>query len=254
MSRILAMLDDSAVAATVLATATTIARLTNASVDAVTVVPDDEAHRSTTGGSPVEARVVVGDPVETLTAELSADDVTFGVLGSRALDDKTEAVGHVAEALIARTTVPLVVVGPRGRALGDGELVFLLPLDGAAASTAAVHSLALELARAGHRAVTLHVFDSADHPPPVESPYDLDVVAREFLATHTADCSDRVELRLGDAGTEILDVADSERADAIVVSWAGDLAAGHAAVIKKLLRDARVPVVLHRSAAPGDSG
>jgi len=244
MSRVLAMLDESPVAARVLTTATTIAELIGASVDPLTVVDDDHAATSTNG-----ARLVVGDPVDVLAGELSADDVEFGVLGSRALRDTPGPVGHVADALLARSDVPLVVVAPEGPALEGDDLLFLLPLDGVVASTSAILPVARQLVEAGQRTVTLHVFDPESAPPLATSPYDLDVVAQEFLARHTSECCDRVELRLGEPAVEILDVAEVEQADAIVVSWDGDLGPGHAEVIRHLLRNTTVPVVLRRAGA-----
>jgi nucleotide-binding universal stress UspA family protein len=225
MSRVLAFTDDSPTAADVLTAAATIAQLIGATVEAVRAVDDPDVGRS-------------------LIAQLDADDVAFGVIGSRSVASKPEAVGHVAEAVLIGAPAPLVVVPPGGRPLvGDG-LVLLLPLDGRLETSEAAVPIAAALTGRLGNVITLHVFDSSTVPMFVTSIDDQEVIANEFLATHCGDHSDRIHLRLGHAAAEILDVAAEEHADAIVLTWSQDLSPGHADTIRQLLHETTVPIIL----------
>ncbi len=225
MSRVLAFTDDSPTATDVLTAATTIARLTGATVEAIRAVDDDDVGRL-------------------LIAELDADDVVFGVIGSRSVASKPEAVGHVAEAVLLGARAPLVVVPPGGRSLAGDGLVLLLPLDGLLETSEAAVPIAAALTEELGEVVTLHVFDSSTVPMFVTSTDDQEVIADEFLATHCGDHSSRIHLRLGHAASEILDVAREEHADAIVLTWSQDLSPGHADTIRQLLHETSVPIIL----------
>lgn len=247
MTRVVAFLDESPVAAAVLTTARAVARLLDATVDAIRVTP-------TTAPPPGheragEIRLITGTPESALVAELEAPDVAIGVIGARSLASKPEALGHVATTLILNASTPLVVVPPGARPLSVEGLVFLLPLDGETETTYAAVPIASQLTARLGEVLTLHVFDSSTVPMFITSPHDQEVIASEFLARHSGECSDRMHLRLGHAASEILDVAHQERVGAIVLTWNQDLSPGRAQVIQRLLRESPVPVVLQPGGA-----
>ena len=179
-----------------------------------------------------------------LIEELDADDVVFGVIGSRSVPSKPEAVGHIAEAVLIGARAPLVVVPPGGRPLAGDGLVLLLPLDGRLETSAAAVPIAAALTERPSDVITLHVFDSSTVPMFMTSIDDQEVIANEFLATHCGDHSDRMHLRLGHTAAAILDVASEEHADAIVLTWSQDLSPGHADTIRRLLHETTVPIIL----------
>lgn len=241
MSRVIAFLDDSPVAALVQTTANTIARLLGATVDAVRMVdPAIGADRTPRSG----ARSVVGSPETDLASELEAGDVDFGVVGSRAIESKPAAIGHIAESLIVGSAAPLVVVPPGGRPLAGDDLVFLLPLDGRPETTTAATPIVSSLTARLGDVITMHVFDSSTIPMFIASTHDQEVIAKEFLATHALDSSTKMHLRLGQPAAEILDVAQREDVDAIILAWNQDLRPGRAQVIQRLLRESPIPIVL----------
>lgn len=243
MTRVVAFVDESPVAATVLTTARAVARLLDAAVDPVRVpaAPPSGTEQAD------EIRLITGAPESALAAELEAPDVAMGVIGGRSIASKPEALGHVASALVLGSPVPIVVVPPGARPLSVDELVILLPLDGEIETTNAAVPVASKLTSRFGEVLTLHVFDSSTVPMLITSPHDQQVIADEFLARHSGECSSRMHLRLGHAASEILDVAHKERVGAIVLTWKQDLSPGRAQVIQRLLRESPVPVILQPS-------
>jgi len=241
MTRIVACLDRSPCDAAVLRTADALAGLLGATVDAVNVSrPDDAA----VGDRPDRARVLSGDPAQVLLAELGSEDVALGVIGSRSVRAKSAVAGHVAMELLASSPVPLAVVAPGGASLPADRPQILIPLDGAVATTEAVAPLANALASAGAGVVFLHVFDSGSLPPFVSSADDLAILAEEFLDRHLPERTEPCELRLGEPGEHIGDVADAHGADAIMVAWRQDLSPGRAEVIRHLVRRDLRPLIV----------
>lgn len=238
MTRVLALMDDSPIAAEVRSIASTIARLIDAELDAVRVI-----EHGAPGGDDA-LRFVAGDPAETLAQELGAPDVEIGVIGARSIASKPELLGHVATSLVLRTLVPLVVVPPDARPLASERLTVVLPLDGDPSTSAAAVRVLRRLPRDLDDVVTVHVFDSTTVPMFLSSDQDQEIVAQDFLATHTGTLSSRAQLRLGRPSHEILDVARTEDADAILVCWGQDLTEGRAEVVRQLLAETTIPVIL----------
>lgn len=230
MTRILAFVDESLSARSVLRTAEALAGLFNADVAAITATEPD-GQLST-------------DPEEYLLEKLRADDVAFGVLGTRAVASKPEPVGHVAAALLAQSPVPLALVPPVDGELSATPPTLLLPLDGKPETEAALAPLAKRLHDAGARIVVMHVYSSQTVPPFIESINDIETLAVEFLVQHLPDLGEECDLRIGEAGVEILDRASSGDIDAVILAWRQDLSPGRAAVIARLLREIRIPLLM----------
>lgn len=241
MTRILACLDRSPCDAPVLRTADALAGLLGATVDAVTVDRPGEAPMA---DAPDRARVLSGEPAAVLLDELGAADVVLGVIGSRSVRAKPAVAGHVALELLASSPVPLAVVAPGGASLPAGHPRILIPLDGATATTEAVAPLANRLASGGAGVVFLHVYDAGSLPPFVSSADDLAILAEEFLDRHLPERTEPCELRLGEPGRHIGDVADTHGADAIMVAWRQDLSPGRAEVIRHLVRQDLRPLIV----------
>ncbi len=241
MTRIIACVDHSPCDAAVLRTAETLATLMRATVDAVSVNRPGNARPPHT---PAPSRELVGDPTDVLLEELRSDDVVLGVIGSRSVHAKRGFAGHVARALLASAPVPLAIVAPGGEAIPADAPRILVPLDGTESTTEAVAPLARELASAGAAVVFLHVFDSDSLPPFVNSAADFEILAEEFIDRHVPGGSASCELRLGEPGHHIGDVADAENADAIVLAWRQDLSPGRAEVIRHLVRMTRRPLIV----------
>ncbi len=230
MSRILAFVDDSHLGSAVRQAATALADLFDIDVEEVTVT--DPA------GAPSP------EPEAALLSHLEAGDVAMGVLGIRDLAAKPELVGHVAAQLLTDSPVPLVLVPPADGELPAGEQRWLLPLDGSADTDGALLPVAGRLRDAGAGIEVLHVYSSQTVPRFIESSGDLEVLASEFLLRHVPGVGDDCQLRLGDPGQEILDRARSGDIDGVIVAWQQDFSPGRAEVVRRLLRELRLPLLV----------
>lgn len=229
MSRILALVDRSPVAAGVRQAAATISALLGSTVEFLEVgTPVGE------GGGQI--RHLEGVPETALLDELAADDVQLAVLGSRSLSAKPEVAGHVALALLQSAPVPLLVVPPGSSDLPAVGLQLLVPLNGDRSTDSALLDMARTLADAGATVHVVHVYDSSSLPAFLESSEDIEVLAREFLAEHVARDVGTCELRIGDPASQILDVADQRNTDLVLVAWGQDLTSGRAEIVRRLLR------------------
>lgn len=230
MTRVLAMIDHSPSARAVRHTAGLLADLLGAELIPITALNPD--------GRPST------EPQDDLLRQLAADDVVFGVLGTRALAAKPEPLGHVAAGILARSPVPLVLVPPDDGAFKAGRLRLLLPLDGSSETDAALLPLANRLNDAGADLVVLHVYDSQTVPPFIQSSDDVETLATEFSIRHAPGLGTNCELRIGDPGRVILDRAAADDIDGVILAWGQDLSPGRAEVIRRLLREIHVPLLI----------
>lgn len=232
MSRILAFVDRSPVAAAVQQAAASMSHLLGGTVDLVEVQPEADGIEEDRN-----IRRLEGVPEEALLDELSSEDVRLAVLASRSISAKPEVAGHVALALLQSAPVPLLVLPPGSSGLPAVEPRVLVPLDGDSETDAALLQMAHALADSSAVVHVLHVYDSSSLPPFLESSEDIEVLAREFMAEHVARDVGTCELRIGDAASQILDVAGQREIDLILIAWGQDLAGGRAAVVRRLLRN-----------------
>lgn len=249
MNRILAMVDESPLAPQVLTTAAALARLLHCEVDAVTAVPDEsERPRGVppaTADRPGETtRVLRGDPEAALVSELAEPDVIVGVLGTRTMRAHPQFLGHVAHAVVTRTSTPLVLVPPGSRPLTAEHPVFLVPLDGTQRTSDSANPIAAMLTAEAGENITLHVFDSTTVPMFAPSRHGSQLLAEEFMARHASGTAQRAEARIGPPAQHILEVARQHHVDAILLAWSQNLEAGRAEVIRRVIAEADVPVVL----------
>lgn len=248
MSRVVCFVDESASTSTVATSARALARLLELRLDVIHVCGDDRAgsnapKRLRQYGLELDSRVIVGEPISVMLREMDADDSVFAVLGSRSIVSKPQPAGHIAMALLAKATIPLLVIPPGASPFPDRPPRLLLPLDGDEKTSVAVEPVARLLNDAGGAIVSLHVFDSSTVPRFIESSQDVVILAREFRERHTHGYSRECELRIGDPAQAIMDVADARDCDGIIVAWRQDLSAGHAQVVLELLRKAGRPLI-----------
>jgi len=252
MTRVLALVDHSHLDVAIVETARTVADLVHARLDVVHVSPQLEhdpavASPEVTPAVPEtvrneEVRSISGPVVSTLTGELGADGVVFAVMGSRDLVAGGHPLGHVTRSLIVASSVPIVIVPPSGRSLPGRELRLLVPLDGEAITSRA---MAARLALAEWGEVTaLHVIGAGSAPMCFTSIEDRSVFADEFAARHAGEMATPVEVRLGQAASEIVDAVHRLDIDAVVLCWHQQMAPGRSEVVRRLLIDGRVPLIL----------
>jgi nucleotide-binding universal stress UspA family protein len=237
MTRIIAFVDNSPVSPGVINTASALSRLVGADLDVVQATDDPNAPTSST------ARLVEGPAGDVLVAELEARDVLCGVIGSRSMLAKSHRVGHIAEHLLLHSRAPLVIVPPNAPDLPETPPTILVPHDDTPATEHALESMIEVLSAAEARFVLLHVFDDRTVPPAASS-HDLDTIADEFVLRHHRGNPMRCELRIGHAGTQIVEVASESEIDAVLVAWPRETGPGRADVITHLVRECGVPLIV----------
>ena len=230
MKKVLAFVDDSPSARSVLRTAEALASTLDAEVVPVTVTNTDGSLST--------------EPEQTLLESLRSGDVVLGVLGSRAVASKPQPVGHVAAALLVGSPIPLAVVPPGDGALSSAPTRLLLPLDGTPETAAALVPVARRLHDAGTRIVVMHVYTDQTVPRFISSSDDIETLADEFLIQHLPEFGDDCELRIGQPDEEILDRASAGDIDGVILAWRQDLSPGRANVIHRLLQEVRVPLLM----------
>lgn len=250
MTVILAAVDDSDVALPVLTTARTLADQISGNLRAVHVreppSPAAGMAASAAKGLGIPLEELDGDPVEALVAVVASPEVALVVVGARGSPEGPRPCGHVALAVAERSDTPVVVVPPDGaRDPGAPIRRAIVPLEGTRESSDAVTAPLRALRDAGVEVTVVHVFD-ADTVPRFwdQSSYAEESFAAEFAACWCGDVDVPVRLRRGAAGNVVLDVAEVEEADVIVLGWSQDLSPGRARVVHAVLDRACIPVLL----------
>jgi nucleotide-binding universal stress UspA family protein len=247
MSRVLAAIDTSPCAPTVLRAARALAELTDSSTTALHVrengseSADQAAHEAG-----VELHEAAGDPVEAITTAAEAPDIAAIVLGARGVHGGAQPAGHAALALISRVSKPVVVVPPDHRPPRRIARV-LVPLEGTEETSNAVAATTALVRSRGVRIHVLHVHPPEavpafeDQPHHARGTWEREFAARFIAVPHTA-----VEIvrRVGTVAQHMGDVASATNADLIVLSWSQDLSGDRAQVIRDALAHSRIPVLL----------
>jgi nucleotide-binding universal stress UspA family protein len=175
---------------------------------------------------------------EQVLAELAAAGTAIGVLASAG--PKQGLGWRVAKS----AEKPVVLVPGAGPDLSRVITRVLVPLDGTAASATAVEKTIELLAHAGVDILVLHVFETATVPKFWDQPAHAEQVWRsEFMARYCDRPGIRFELRRGEPGQQVLDVATAERVDLIALAWSRTDET-RARTVRRAVGDARVPVML----------
>lgn len=246
MIRVIAAVDNSAAARPVLAAALALADLFDAEVEGLHVREDgDRTVRALAEEAGVGLRAAAPPVGRSLAAAADEHEVAAVVLGARAAQGRARPAGHVALELAVAVSKPLLVVPPDAvvaRPFGR----ILVPLDGSPASAAALAETIALASRRGLAVIVLHVHAPERLPLFTEQPqHELEAWADEFLHRHVVPHEHaELELRAGQPGRHVLEVAAARRADLIALGWAQDLAGGRAAVVREVLEHSSVPVLL----------
>lgn len=248
MRTVIAALDRSPVAGEVLAAATRLAGLLDASVVVVHACGENEPDWDEPSDVGLMIRAVTGPAADAILDALAPEEVVLGVVGARGAPGGKRPAGSTALAVVTKTTKPVVVVPPKSLATGASPIAkILVPLEGTVGAGEAVQDMVRALVGPGVAIVAVHVFDPASPPLFLDRPeHDLGVWTSEFLTRQLGEHGDRMVLRTGNAATLIAGVGAEEGADLIVLSWGQDAAAGRAATVQEVLARTDIPVMLLR--------
>jgi nucleotide-binding universal stress UspA family protein len=244
---ILAAVDSDAIAPAVLEAGRSLARVFQAELEAVHIGGEGIATiQALARTANVPLRLLPGSSVDSLADALDAEDVLLGVLGSRASPGGRRPVGSTAFAAIHKVSRPLVVVSPDLAPDQTTRLQrVLVPLDGSDATAEAIQKMARRLCASSVKVTVLHVFDKEHVPQFMDHmPEALETWNTEFLERYFEECEVGLETRAGEPPEAVLEVAATERADMIVLSWGQDLSQDRANLVREVLTSASVPVML----------
>jgi nucleotide-binding universal stress UspA family protein len=247
MRTVLAAIDNSVAARSVLATAKSLSRVFGAQVEAIHAGDGNDRNASAAAeAAGVELRTVEGPTVPALVTATGDDAVAALVVGTRSLPVASRPVGSTALEVITSVLKPVIVVPPNARRVESLERV-LVPLEGTPATSLAPRAL-IELATdAAVEVVVLHVYDAATLPAFTDQPqHEAPAWREEFVARYCPGGIGKVsmQVRLGRREEEILRAAAEVEADLVALGWAQELAAGRAPVVRELLERGRTPVLL----------
>jgi nucleotide-binding universal stress UspA family protein len=245
--KVVAAVADDAAASVVLSVAGATASLYAATVQAVHVGEEQAALAAAAHSAGVALRTVAGRPVEALARAAAAEDVVAVVIGGRGDPAGKRPVGSTALQLITALRKPVVVVPPTAAPRSRIESV-LVPLDGTAASAAALRET-VEFARDATAEITVVHVAQRHSTPPFEDhlPHEVDAWSREFIARYCPSATDAtLELRVrdGEPDEHVLDILRRSRCDLVTLGWSQDLARGRAAIVRRMLAESPVPVLL----------
>lgn len=201
-------------------------------------------------------------------AEHGADLIIMSAVGEGATQtepppaEPIACAGHVTRAIIERASAPVLLLPPRYREVlpwrrmlapvsGEPEVDEALPL---AVTISNLLNLELhvvhvmgDVSRERGLATSAHYADAAHH----EFPQQFTELMRQPLAHFTAEecrCIRHAALARGDVGAELRSQIEQQKIDVILIGWHGRFMAGHADVVKLLLRKVHCPMLLMKPA------
>jgi nucleotide-binding universal stress UspA family protein len=244
--KVIAALDNSAAAASVAATAKSLARTFGAGVEGVHVGEDGDRNAAATAAAAgLPFGRVEGAVVPALARAARDRDAVALVVGARGVPSGRK-VGSTALEVITSVSKPVVVVPPEAPQAATVERV-LVPLEGTPLTSLAPREL-IELADdANVEVVVLHVHDAENVPAFTDQPqHEGDAWRDEFVARYCPWGIGQVSMQncVGRREEEIIRVANETNADLVAIGWAQRLAAGRAPIVRALLERGRTPVLL----------
>jgi nucleotide-binding universal stress UspA family protein len=246
MKKIVAALDNSAAAGSVVATAQSLAAVFGADVEAVHVGEDgDRIAAAVARAAKLELRRLDGPVVPALARAAEHPDAVALVVGTRGLPVGRE-VGSTALEVITSVRRPVVVVPPDLRKTGPLKRV-LVPLEGTPLTSLAPRELIRPAEDADVEILVLHVHDGASLPAFTDQPqHEAAAWREEFVARYCPWGIGNVtmHIRVGRIEDEIVTAAVELDADLVAIGWAQRLAAGRAPIVRELLERGRTPVLL----------
>jgi nucleotide-binding universal stress UspA family protein len=269
---VLVALDGSPAAATAMPLARVVARQLAASIEVLHLTatqPPDAAlwqrlHLGLEDLEAVQVRSRAGEPAAGILEAAADPRVALLVLTTHGqLIEPGRQLGRVAEAVIAATERPILLVRPEAATMVPGELRRLLfPVDGTPTTAAALRP-ATELAcRLGASIDLLYVagldLPRPDEPGSIGAPRYVDQPQHEWpnwarevidrlcacLANCPADVPVRMALAQGEIGAEIARFAAEHASDAIVLVRRSQLEPGRGNVLRAVFDRTPCPVLL----------
>jgi nucleotide-binding universal stress UspA family protein len=246
--KVLAALDQTAAARTVLAASHEIAGLFAADVSAVHVLQDGaERVRELAADDRVPLAELEGPPGARLRQVLEDDDDAVAlVVGTRVQPQGGREIGSTTLEVVTTAHKPVFAIPPELPADFAVRRV-LVPLEGSLPTSYAPYA-ALNLPGAEHvDVVILHVLEEHALPAFSDQPqHEWEAFGREFLARYSPWPVGhvRLETRVGRADQHILPVARETDCDLIALAWAQELAPARASIVRETLRCGTIPVLL----------
>lgn len=211
-----------------------------------------------------QARGPAEDAVLAAARELDARFIVMSATGQDSEDEDNpfQLLGHVTRYVVERAPVPALVMPPRYRERLPWTRV-LVPVSGEVQADSAL-SVAVSLATAlGIEVEVAHVVGEGGeaHGLAAEARYAdalhheyggrlQDLVGRALAGCSQASrrCVREVRVLRGEPARELLELVAQEEASVLVAGWHGDFVAGHARVLKHMLREIGCPVLMVRAA------
>jgi nucleotide-binding universal stress UspA family protein len=246
MSRVLAAIDTSPCARSVLDTAQSIASLFDGTAVAIHVTEnDDDTAGDLARDAGIDLAEIAGFPVEAIVAAAAAPDVAALVIGARGTDRGRQPAGHTALDVIARVRKPIVVVPP-GETPRAKLARVLVPLEGTTKSSQAIERALALTDRADLEIVVLHVHPPQAVPAFQDQPHHaISAWQREFTERYVQQHRGaRVIQHVGVAADRVVPTAREVDAGLIVLAWNQDLTQGRARVIRETLAQSSIPILL----------
>ena len=257
MTNVIAALGADACAAPVLATATALAHMLDATVVALHVGEDGvSSSQALAKAARVEFRQTRGTPLERIVSAANEADVAALVLGSRGASAGPRPAGATALDVITRTAKPVVLVPPDARS-PERFTRLLVPIEGTGPAPPALSEMIDVAHRRKLEITVLHLHSSATVPAfSNHEPHGTRAWDQEFLARHLAFPSDpvRVLRHVGAPADDVAVVAERTGAELIVLVWSQSLAKGRARVITRTVASVGIPVLLLPAGPSVDGG
>jgi nucleotide-binding universal stress UspA family protein len=245
--KVLAALDETAAASSVLAAGHEIARVFHADVAAVHVVQDGaERVRTLAAQQGVPLGELQGSPGVRLARVLEDDDEAVAlVVGARPRAQGQREIGSTALEVVTTVHKPVFAIPPE-LPVGFAIHRVLVPLEGSP-STSSAYPMVETPEAERVEIVILHVLEENMLPAFSDQPqYEWEEFGREFLARFSPWPIERVRLetRVGRPEHYILAVARETKCDLIALAWEQELAPGRARIVRDTLRHGTIPIVL----------
>jgi nucleotide-binding universal stress UspA family protein len=245
--KVLAALDQTVAASSVLAAGHEIARVLGADLTAVHVGEDGaEQVRDLAARDRVVLAELEGPPAARLAQALEDDDEAVAlVVGTRTRPQGEREIGSTALEVVTTVHKPVFAIPPE---MPSGFAVHrvLVPLEGSMSTSSAYPAVQVPDAEAVE-IVILYVLEEHSLPGFSDQPqHEWEAFDREFLARYSPWPIEQVSLvtRVGRPEDYILPVARETKSDVIALAWGQELAPGRASIVRDTLRRGTLPVVL----------
>ncbi|MBL9018048.1 MAG: universal stress protein [Myxococcales bacterium] len=213
-----------------------------------------------TGGPAIRGELVIGAPEEALVSFAETEGSDLIVIASRSARTEKTQLGTTAAEVIARTTVPVIVIRDPAPWLayleGKRPLRVLLGIDDSATCDLGIQWTQAMRARSPIEVVLgaiyypddaaahygLHAKNMVDRDPQIEALMTRDLL-RRFGGSKTGVTA-RAQRGLGRIGDHVLELANEEKVDAIVVGTGQKTGLGRlGSVSSVIVNDAKQSVV-----------